>query len=465
VHRPCKTIADGLRPRGPNKILSRAVVAAAAAAVALVVPCPAHAQVATLDGNPVNVYADGLGAIQVRYDNQQSGEFYPPDENPAHAGLELKQGEDYYALDDPTTRAAVQAPVVSGNALQSVYTVGPDVQVGETITYTNGTSFIDIAYTLTNISSAPVSLRAGELADLYVGDSDSGNGAISPVAPRFVGGRDPVSGLVVGVVEQTPWLNYQEGDFEAVFDNFAAGGLNNTVDAAAPDNGVGAEWQVDLQPGETKPLNVRWLLSAPAPPGTVEPGSGGTNPPGVLPPPVAGKTVNVKVAKGKVRIKLPGSKKFILLTDPRQVPLGTIFDTTHGRVTLTSAADKGGGTQHAWFYRGIFKVGQTRGAKPLTDLTLAGPKPSCAKQRKTAHAAAKKRKPKTRRLWGDGKGAFRTTGQFSSATVRGTRWVVIDTCRGTLTQVRVGVVTVRDFKRHKNVVVRAGKQYLARKPK
>jgi hypothetical protein len=170
------------------------------------------------------------------------------------------------------------------------------------------------------------------------------------------------------------------------------------------------------------------------------------------------------VAKGKVRIKLPGSKRFIELTDPRQVPLGTIFDTTHGRVTLTSAADSSGGTQHAWFYRGIFKVGQTRGAKPVTDLALAGPKPSCRKARRSAHAAAKK-KPKTRRLWGDGSGAFRTTGQFSSATVRGTRWVVIDTCRGTLTQVKVGVVTVRDFKRRKNIVVRAGKQYLARKPK
>jgi hypothetical protein len=419
--------------------------------------------VATLDGNPVNVYADGLGAIQVRYDNQRSGEFYPPDENPAHAGLEIVQGDAYYALDDPTNRTAVQAPVVTANALQSAYMAGPDIRVGETITYTNGTSFIDVAYTLTNTSSAAVTLRAGELADLYVGDSDSGNGAISPLVPRFVGGRDRASGLVVGVVEQTPWLRFQEGDFEAVFDNFAANGLDNTVDTNAPDNGVGAEWLLDLQPGETEPLNVRWLLSAPAPPGTVEPGNGVT-PPGILPPPVAGKTVNVKVAKGKVRIKLPGTKRFIELIDPRQVPLGTIFDTTKGRVTLTSAADKTGRTQHAWFYRGIFKVGQTRGAKPVTDLSLAGPKPSCKPAGKSAHAAAK-RKPKTRRLWGDGKGAFRTKGRFSAATVRGTRWVVIDTCRGTLTQVRVGVVTVRDFQRRKNVVVRAGRQYLARKPK
>ena len=68
-------------------------------------------------------------------------------------------------------------------------------------------------------------------------------------------------------------------------------------------------------------------------------------------------------------------------------------------------------------------------------------------------------------MWGDGKGKFRTKGQFSSATVRGTRWVVIDRCDGTLTRVVRGSVTVRDVVRKKTVVVRAGKQYLARKAK
>jgi hypothetical protein len=152
------------------------------------------------------------------------------------------------------------------------------------------------------------------------------------------------------------------------------------------------------------------------------------------------------------------------LTADVHVPLGTIFDTRNGRVTLTSAADREGGTQHAWFYQGIFKVGQTKGAKPITDLALAGPKPTCGKRaKKSAHAAA--RKKKARRLWGDGDGAFRTSGQNSSATVRGTKWVVIDRCDGTLTRVVRGVVAVRDFKKRKTVIVRAGKQYLARRPK
>ena len=42
------------------------------------------------------------------------------------------------------------------------------------------------------------------------------------------------------------------------------------------------------------------------------------------------------------------------------------------------------------------------------------------------------KKPKTRKLWGDGKGNFRTTGKYSAATVRGTKWLVQDSCTGTL---------------------------------
>ena len=187
--------------------------------------------------------------------------------------------------------------------------------------------------------------------------------------------------------------------------------------------------------------------------------------PSQLPPPVAGKTVNLAVKLATVRFKLPGHKRFVTLTSPRQVPLGTIIDTTHGKVTLTSAADLAGGTQHAWFYRGIFKVGQTSGAKPVTELSLAGPKPACGTTAEaTATTAAATKKKRTRHLWGEGSGSFRTRGQFSAATVRGTRWVVFDLCRGTLTRVTDGVVAVRDFRRHRTILVRAGHSYLARRP-
>ena len=48
--------------------------------------------------------------------------------------------------------------------------------------------------------------------------------------------------------------------------------------------------------------------------------------------------------------------------------------------------------------------------------------------------------------------------------MRGTKWVVTDRCDGTLTRVTAGLRhRARLRKRKRNVVVRAGKQYLARK--
>ena len=183
--------------------------------------------------------------------------------------------------------------------------------------------------------------------------------------------------------------------------------------------------------------------------------------PTALPPPVAGQTVNARVIAGKVRFKLPGTSAFVALTDPQQLPIGTTFDTTAGRVTLTSASDTKGATQHAWFYEGTFTVSQTTGSQQLTTLALAGALPDCTKG---ARAAATTRKRKSRHLWGDGKGRFRTSGRFASATVRGTRWVVSDRCDGTLIRVVRGSVTVRDRVRNKTVVIREGEQYLVRRP-
>jgi hypothetical protein len=183
--------------------------------------------------------------------------------------------------------------------------------------------------------------------------------------------------------------------------------------------------------------------------------------PSALPPPVAGKTVNAQVRSGTVRYRLPGASAFVELTAPTQVPVGTTFDTTAGRVTLTSAADDQGGTQHAWFYEGTFTLRQTTGATPITTLALAGALPQCGSGR----AAATAGKRKQRHLWGDGKGRFRTSGRFASATVRGTQWVVIDRCDGTLVRVVRGSVTVRDRLRNKTVIIRAGQEYLVRAPK
>jgi hypothetical protein len=175
-------------------------------------------------------------------------------------------------------------------------------------------------------------------------------------------------------------------------------------------------------------------------------------PPPQLPAPVAGKSVNALGAGGTVRIRKPGSKKFVELGPGQQIPVGTTIDTTRGRVTIVAA-----GEQQATFYDGIFKLGQGKGAKPLTTLTLVQ-KLSCARAGRAVTAAKKKK----RRLWGDGSGKFQTKGKHSAATVVGTIWLVEDRCDSTLTKVKKGRVSVRDFEKRKTVIVRAGKQYVAR---
>ena len=199
------------------------------------------------------------------------------------------------------------------------------------------------------------------------------------------------------------------------------------------------------------PLGSTDQRNAPAP-DTCDIGAyefGAQVPPSQLPPPEAGETVNVSESRGRVRVKLPGSDEFFELEDAQQVPVGSTFDTSKGRVNLVAA-----GQQRSWFYQGVFKLGQGKGARPLSTLTLTG-RLTCGK---SANIAAKKK----RRLWGDGKGKFRTKGKHSAATVVGTRWLVEDRCNGTLTKVAKGRVRVRDFRARRTVVVKAGKQYFAR---
>jgi hypothetical protein len=114
----------------------------------------------------------------------------------------------------------------------------------------------------------------------------------------------------------------------------------------------------------------------------------------------------------------------------------------------------GGQPETATFYAGIFKITQTGS---ITNLTLTQPL-SCPK---TGSASAAAKKPKTRKLWGSGKGSFRTTGTYSAATIRGTTWLVQDTCTSTLTKVTQGVVSVRDNVKHKTKIIRAGHSYTA----
>jgi hypothetical protein len=184
-------------------------------------------------------------------------------------------------------------------------------------------------------------------------------------------------------------------------------------------------------------------------------GVGGVQEPS--PEPVQGQTVVAgAVGGGTVRIK-GRDGRFRVLGANESIPLGSTVDATKGRVRLTSAAG-GGQTQTADFYKGAFVVTQTKGKKPITQLKLSGAL-SCSKKGKASAAAKKK---KVRRLWGDGKGRFRTRGRNAAATVRGTKWLTEDRCDRTRISVRRGTVSVRDFIKKKTKIIKAGGSYTAR---
>ena len=178
------------------------------------------------------------------------------------------------------------------------------------------------------------------------------------------------------------------------------------------------------------------------------------------PVPVLGKSVVAGRVSGTVRVKTRGGR-FRRLGAGESIPLGSTVDTTKGKVRITSAAAPGGLTQSALFFQGAFVITQTGGSKPVTQLALST-KLSCASKSTKPSASQSARKKKVRRLWGDGKGRFRTKGRHGAATVRGTKWLTQDSCGSTLVRVKRGTVTVRDFAKKKTVVVKKGKSYVAR---
>ena len=161
------------------------------------------------------------------------------------------------------------------------------------------------------------------------------------------------------------------------------------------------------------------------------------------------RTVVIRPLRGKVYVRRPGATKPTELSAPAAVAVGSEVDVRKGRVRLTAAATGGKAASRAEFFGGMFVV--TQAADGVVDLALSERLGSCATKTGT----------RVRRLWGDGKGRFRTRGRNAVVTVRGTRWLVQDSCDGTLARVSQGVVSVRDTVKRKTFLVRAGRKYLA----
>ena len=214
-----------------------------------------------------------------------------------------------------------------------------------------------------------------------------------------------------------------------------------------------------------------------------------TNHGGVPSSPTLGKTFNISLVSGLVLVKVHG--KFIPLTELTQIPKNTEINALHGTLSLITAlpagshptADvaakgkkgkgkKGKGktvTQKGSFGGAIFKISQSgQGLATLSMVENAfkgAPSYSlCTKGKKAGDASAAVSSKVLQLLHASAKGKFRTSGKYSAATVRGTKWTVADRCNGTQTHDITDSVSVTDFVRHKTIILHAGQSYLAKKP-
>ena len=265
--------------------------------------------------------------------------------------------------------------------------------------------------------------------------------ATFPNGTRF----SPITGTANGDSVSLTTGPYDGGTYSATFVGTISADSRSMSGSWSDNSGQGGTWTATL-------------ASAPSP----------------LPAPVVAKSVNAEPVSGKVFVSVPAGsafasvavpgikgRTFVPLTAARQLPVGSILDTRRGSLTLTSASAKAGEVFSGIFSAGVFQTLQSRSG--LTTLPLKGSSfRSCTARAGRASAALSRRV--IRRMRGNASGRYRTSGRYSAATVRGTIWETIDRCDGTLTKVTRGTVVVRDFRKRRNITVRAGKSHLARAP-
>jgi hypothetical protein len=187
-----------------------------------------------------------------------------------------------------------------------------------------------------------------------------------------------------------------------------------------------------------------------------------------VPPPVLGVNGNIAPAGGTVYVRLPGTNKFVLLTELRSIPFGTIVDARKGTVTVTTMGPHG--LQTINFYEGEFQL--TQSANAVVTATLYGGDFSvCPTARERAHLASASahasshrasRRHVVRKLWASGHGTYSTKGNYATGAVLGTVWETIDRCNGTGIRVITDSVLVTNRVTHKRVRVKAGHTYIVK---
>lgn len=204
---------------------------------------------------------------------------------------------------------------------------------------------------------------------------------------------------------------------------------------------------------------------------------------GQIPDPVTNRSLALRPTTGTARVRPRGTSTALVVREPDLIADGSVFDTERGGLAIS--VSQAGRVRTTTLTQGRVTIDQDAGRNPITKVKLVAPLPGCKvtttkKKAGKANAASslqtfakskkkskkkKRRGRRERRVVARGNGKFRTDGKYGSATVRGTEWQTVDTCRATSVRVFKGAVSVFDRVRGKRRTVRAGQKVIIRAKK
>ena len=428
-------------------------------------------------------------ACQVLHVDDAQPAFFAGNNFPGSCGTFIHVGGTLYgpptapAVISPVAHTPVsQTPVSGAGSFTDPFRVTTVVDAGttglrisRTDSYVTGLEAYGSDLTVSNSSGVQQTAALYQAGDCVLSGSDAGFGFFRALDGGIfcaVNANNTPPGRILGFIPVSADSHYLESGAATTPDVWVAMDGSNYPDVChctiLQDNGAGLSWVITVPPGGSVTRTLATALEAP------------------LPPPVIGTSVNAAPLSGTVLVALPagasdarvggGSAQaspkgltFVPLSEDRHIPVGSFLDARRGSVRVLSAQNRSGKTQSGKFSSGLFQVLQSRrrSARGLTELRLTGSSfKGCGSGRQSrlgeSQAARRRLSRRTvRRLRANAKGRFSTRGRESAATVRGTQWDTFDRCDGTLTRVRRGRVVVRDFRRRRNIVLRAGQDYLA----
>lgn len=261
--------------------MARARWAAVAVATAcLLGAAPAHAQT-TIDSPDMEIDVGDAGDLDASFNTDGFGQVLAF----GSAGLQLDVGTNVAQLTaDPANPQTQTGPDPYKVETQLFATVDQAnvLHVTQDVSHGNGDPHIVLHTVVTNVSTAPQTVRAIEFGEVAGGGFAPGTGTLSDGPPRYLAGVFPTTASVSGLEELTPWDSWEEADDADLTTQLADASvaLSKTASPAAQDDpAVAAEWDAHtLAPGAKLTFDAAWRFVPGAAHIDLEPGDGSSAP-------------------------------------------------------------------------------------------------------------------------------------------------------------------------------------------